>query len=94
MVSANHGRFRRRRVTERLMGDLPEPAGAGVADPAAVHGDRRALVDALAALPSGQRAAVVLRYWMDMTETEAAAVLGCSVGNVKPLGHRPGWACG
>ena len=64
------------------------PAGAAAADPAAAHGDRSALVDALATLPSGQRAAVVLRYWMDMTETEAAAVLGCSVGNVKSQASR------
>ena len=31
----------------------------------------------------GQRAAVVLRYWLDMSEAETAVVLGCSVGNVK-----------
>jgi len=43
---------------------------------------------ALMTLPYGQRAAVVLRYWMDMTETEAAAALGCSVGNVKSQASR------
>jgi len=31
---------------------------------------------------------VVLRYWMDMTETEVAATLGCSVGNVKSQASR------
>jgi DNA-directed RNA polymerase specialized sigma24 family protein len=39
-------------------------------------------------LPAGQRAAVVLRYWLDLTETQAAAVLGCSVGNVKSQASR------
>jgi RNA polymerase sigma factor (sigma-70 family) len=39
-------------------------------------------------LPPGQRAVVVLRYWMDMTETEVAATLGCSVGNVKSQASR------
>ena len=39
-------------------------------------------------LPYGQRAAVVLRYWLDLTETETAAVLGCSVGNVKSQASR------
>jgi DNA-directed RNA polymerase specialized sigma24 family protein len=39
-------------------------------------------------LPAGQRAAVVLRYWLDLTETEAAQVLGCSVGNVKSQASR------
>ncbi|MGO9296708.1 MAG: sigma factor-like helix-turn-helix DNA-binding protein, partial [Streptosporangiaceae bacterium] len=43
---------------------------------------------ALQALPAGQRAVVVLRYWLDMSETEAAAQLGCSVGNVKSQAAR------
>lgn len=34
-------------------------------------------------LPPRQRAAVVLRYYEDLTEAETAAALGCSVGNVK-----------
>ena len=38
---------------------------------------------ALAGLPPRQRAAVVLRYYEDLTESETAAVLGCSVGTVK-----------
>jgi RNA polymerase sigma factor (sigma-70 family) len=44
--------------------------------------DRAVLVQALMRLSYGQRAAVVLRYWLDMSEAETAAVLGCSVGNV------------
>jgi DNA-directed RNA polymerase specialized sigma24 family protein len=39
-------------------------------------------------LSYGQRAAVVLRYWLDMSETQAAATLGCSVGNVKSQAAR------
>ena len=35
---------------------------------------------ALATLPARQRAAVVLRYYDDLPEREAAAVLGCSTG--------------
>jgi RNA polymerase sigma factor (sigma-70 family) len=34
-------------------------------------------------LPKRQRAAVVLRYYEDMTEADTAAILGCSVGTVK-----------
>jgi len=49
---------------------------------------RDTLVRALLDLPHGQRAAVVLRYWLDLTETETAAVLGCSVGNVKSQSSR------
>jgi RNA polymerase sigma factor (sigma-70 family) len=46
------------------------------------------LAAALMALPAGQRAVVVLRYWLDLTETETAALIGCSVGNVKSQASR------
>ena len=44
---------------------------------------RAALVAGLRALPPKQRAAVVLRYWEQLTEAETAHVLGCPVGTVK-----------
>jgi len=34
-------------------------------------------------LPRRQRAVVVLRYFEDLSESETAALLGCSVGTVK-----------
>lgn len=43
---------------------------------------------ALAALGPRQRAVVVLRYWLDLTEAETAAALGCSVGTVKSQASR------
>jgi len=85
MVNANSGRFRKRRVAERLTGDVPDTDAIVAVD---LSDDRTALMTALMALPYGQRAAVVLRYWMDMSETEAAAALGCSVGNVKSQASR------
>jgi RNA polymerase sigma-70 factor (sigma-E family) len=85
MVNANHSRFRKHRVTEQLTGTLPEPGPAG---DTLGRDDRPALVSALMRLPAGQRAVVVLRYWMDMTETEVAVALGCSVGNVKSQASR------
>ncbi len=47
-----------------------------------------ALVDeglraALAQVPPRQRAALVLRYYDDLSEAETAEILGCSVGTVK-----------
>ena len=42
------------------------------------------LYDALGALPFNQRAAIVLRFYLDMTEAEIAAVLECSTGSVGP----------
>jgi RNA polymerase sigma-70 factor (sigma-E family) len=44
---------------------------------------RQAVQAALAGLPRRQRAVVVLRYFDDLTEPQAARVLGCSVGTVK-----------
>lgn len=41
------------------------------------------LYDALAALPPRQRAALVLRYFLDLPEAEVAAALHCSLGTVK-----------
>ena len=45
--------------------------------------DRSALVAALAQLPHGQRAVVVLRFYDDLTEAATAEVLGLRVGTVK-----------
>jgi RNA polymerase sigma-70 factor (sigma-E family) len=86
MVNANYSRFRKRRVAEQLSGALPEPAAATA--PVAQPDEREALMSALMHLPYGQRAVVVLRYWIGMTETEVAATLGCSVGNVKSQASR------
>ena len=86
VINANSSRFRKVRVGEVLTATVPELMAA--ADGADRRGDRDALVTALLELPYGQRAAVVLRYWLDLTETETAAILGCSVGNVKSQASR------
>ena len=44
---------------------------------------RRDLVAALQQLPSQQRAALVLRYFLDVSEKETARELDISVGTVK-----------
>ncbi|MFD0401816.1 SigE family RNA polymerase sigma factor [Kitasatospora sp. NPDC127121] len=43
---------------------------------------------ALATLPARQRAAVVLRYYCDLTIDQAADAMGCSSGNVKSQSSR------
>lgn len=45
--------------------------------------DRIVLRSALMRLPPRQRAALVLRYWVDLSIEQTAAVLGCTSGTVK-----------
>jgi len=77
---------RRRRASSREVvtaapPERPEPTGDVVAD-------RDLLRRALAAMPPRQRAAVVLRHYEDLSERQAAEVMGCSVGTVKSLTSR------
>lgn len=44
---------------------------------------REELIAALGELPPRQRAVIVLRYFLDLTEPETARALGCSTGTVK-----------
>jgi len=46
------------------------------------------LLRALRGLPPRQRAVLVLRYFDDLSELEAAAAMGCSVGTVKSTTSR------
>ena len=46
------------------------------------------LNDVLLGLPYRQRAAIVLRYYSDLSEAEIAEVLGCRPGTVGSLIHR------
>ena len=43
-----------------------------------------AVVDAMGRLSSRHREALVLRYWLDLTEAEMAEAMGISRGTVKP----------
>ncbi|WP_439662155.1 SigE family RNA polymerase sigma factor [Lentzea sp. HUAS TT2] len=61
---------------ERIVDAVPESA---VTDAASDVDLRRALD----ALPPGQRAVVVLRYWEDLSITETARILGRTEGTVK-----------
>jgi RNA polymerase sigma-70 factor (sigma-E family) len=83
VVNENRRRFRKRRVAEDLMGTLPDQGVTDFApDP---HAE---LLAALRRLGPRQRAVVVLRFWMDMSEAETAKALNCSVGTVKSQASR------
>lgn len=51
-------------------------------------GDDLILWQALQRLPSRQRAAIVLRYYLDLPEAEVARLLGVPAGTVKSWTHR------
>ena len=85
VVNENRRRFRRQRVVEELTGRLPD---RGVADTAEASSQRAALLGALDRLGPRQRAVIVLRFWMDLSEAETARVLGCTVGTVKSQASR------
>ena len=76
------GRWRTRLAEFR--GQAPTDTGDGVA---AVD-LRDELVRLLRRLPPRQRAVIVLRYWEQHSETETAALLGCSEGTVKSAAAR------
>ncbi|HYZ56120.1 MAG TPA: SigE family RNA polymerase sigma factor [Streptosporangiaceae bacterium] len=70
----------RRRVEEYPTDDIPDQAVADHAVVAALQDTVRRAVDRL---PRRMRAAVVLRYYEDMSEPEIADALGVSLGTVK-----------
>jgi RNA polymerase sigma-70 factor (sigma-E family) len=83
VLNLSRSTFRRRASERRLVGatgpltrrETTEPDLAG----------RDALRTALLALPERQRAALVLRYYQDMDDSEIAAALGCRPGTVRSL---------
>ena len=80
IVNTHISWWRRRRVEEYPTDDIPDQA---VADHAIASDLQETMRRAVDRLPERMRAAVVLRYYEDMTEAEVAEVLGVSLGTVK-----------
>lgn len=76
---------RRRWWGERPTAELPERPDP---DATAMVGERDALRRALVSLPTRQRTAVVLRHYLDLSESDTAAAMSCPVGTVKSLTAR------
>lgn len=72
--------WRRRWNGELPVDSVPDRAGDDETSHVAM---RHELLSALAALPRGQRAVVVCRHLDDLTESQTAELLDCSVGTVK-----------
>ncbi|MFC4111577.1 SigE family RNA polymerase sigma factor [Nonomuraea zeae] len=80
MVNINISQWRRRKLEEYPSDELPEVVTHEPASCGTLH---ELLEQALDELPERMRAAIVLRYYEDMTEPEIAKTLGISVGTVK-----------
>lgn len=83
VVNASRSHFRRvgrerdkRPLLYVVPGDEDGPGGSGE------------LNDVLLSLPYRQRAAIVLRYYSDLSENEIGEILGCRPGTVGSLIHR------
>src|SRR5580698_7794795 len=80
MVNTHISWWRRRKLEEFPTDELPDQA---VADHAGESDMAEVVRRALDRLPQRMRAAVMLRYFEDMTEPEIATALGVSLGTVK-----------
>ena len=89
-IVANEARNRRRSASRRealvlRLADSGRPGDAAPSPESAVLADerRRSLLDGMVRLPDHDREVIALRYLLDLSEAEAAAVLGVPVGTVK-----------
>lgn len=82
-LATHHRRAHRRR--EVTVAEPPDQARPPTHE-AAVE-DHDLLWPLVCALPTRQRAVVVLRYYEDLSEREIAEALGCSAGTVKSTAH-------
>lgn len=74
----------RRRLLARRHAERQVPCPPLTAEEAAMLSeDRRQVLAALAALPPRRREVLVLRFYLELSEAETAAVLGISPGTVK-----------
>lgn len=83
-VDLRRGSWLRRVV---LRADPAEP-GPIVPDHATATAERDEVWALLANLPPRQRAVLVLRFYEELDDTQAAEVLGCAVGTVRSLVSR------
>ena len=86
-VATNHALGRQRR-SRRIVRLEVVPDRAALGDLGIDSTTKMVLLDGIADLPLQMRAAVVLRYYADLSEADIAATLGISPGSVKSHSHR------
>jgi len=78
VTNACYSHHRRRKLEESVRWEAPAPE----------EPEHDEMWDALAKLAPRRRAALVLRYYLDLSEAEIAQAIGCRPGTVKSLTHR------
>lgn len=75
---------------KHLLRSGADPTSANIVelDGTGLRDDQRELLEALKELPTRQREALVLRYWLDLREVEIADTMGISAGAVKSHASR------
>jgi RNA polymerase sigma-70 factor (sigma-E family) len=86
IVNLANAYFRRRKVERRYI-DREQPLISDRSSDPDVP-TRETLRAALLSLPTRQRTAIVLRYYVDLSEGQTAEVMGCRPGTVKSLVSR------
>jgi RNA polymerase sigma-70 factor (sigma-E family) len=85
VVNLTRSHFRRRRTERDYLARQPRREALSLpADPS----ERDAMWDVLQQLPPKQRAAIVLRYYEDLSDAQVADAMRCPIGTVKSLIHR------
>jgi RNA polymerase sigma-70 factor (sigma-E family) len=82
VVNLARGRARRGIVARRFTPDRGADA-ASAEDVAARLAEARFVVAVVRSLPTRQRECIVLRHYEGCTESEIAAIVGCSIGTVR-----------
>ena len=78
----------RRRSRARSVGNLSDRPADSAEAVALLSEEQRAVAGALRRLPERQREALVLRYYLDLSEAEIATAMGISRGTVKSATSR------
>ena len=78
----------RRRSRARSVGNLTERPADSAEAVALLSEEQRAVAGALRRLPERQREALLLRYYLDLSEAEIATAMGISRGTVKSATSR------
>ena len=84
VLNGARSQLRKRQVRTRLRSvDAPIAEAASAETGALAADERRAVINAMRTLPDRQRDVLVLRFYLDLPESEIALTLGIGAGTVK-----------